>query len=69
MDSKEWWDIYRYQDRGPDPFIAPIVSDDESQMYTYKGENLPKWKEVLLKVSIILGIAVAIILSALIRRL
>lgn len=67
MNSQEWWEIYRYQECGPDPFIAPAVSDSDKEINTYQGDNIPKWKEVLVIVLIILGMALIIILSELVR--
>ncbi len=72
MDSKDWWDIYRFQDCGPDPFVAPVVFDNDSDTNTYKayeGDKTPKWKEVLVIILIILGEGLIIVLSEVIRRL
>lgn len=65
----EWWDIYRYQECGPDPFIAPAVSDRDEEIKPYKGERIPKWKDVVVKVSIILAMVLVITLSELVRSL
>lgn len=72
MDSKDFWDIYRFQDCGPDPFVAPVVSDSDEDINTYKaykGDKIPKWKEALVISLIILGEVLVIVLSEVIRRL
>ncbi len=54
MNSKEWWDIYRFQDCGPDPFIAPVVSDNDIDIKPYERKSsspTSKWKDVLVKVA------------------
>lgn len=66
MNMDEWWEIYRSQDVSDGP--VPIVSDsDNYEIKPYEGESIPRWKEVLIIVGIILGEILIISFSVFLR--
>lgn len=74
MNSQEWWEITRYTDLGPDPYIAVYCPDTDDEQSSDKQRsvtnnqpihNTPDWVSIILCIVFVLVLIGGIIINVL----